>query len=70
MCEIQPSSWGEGMSRRLKLCPECKSDLIDIKSSRRMGMTQINCTDCGYGISVELPEEEAIKVWNREETEG
>ena len=50
----------------VKPCPKCNSDLINIQSSRRAGITQIICTDCGHFLSLPRPEDKTIPVWNKQ----
>ena len=49
-------------------CPECGSEFLDIKSSREMEVSQIDCTDCGFGIQEKIPEEDLIQIWNNLES--
>jgi DNA-directed RNA polymerase subunit RPC12/RpoP len=48
----------------IKRCPKCGSEFIDLDSSREMGLSEITCTDCGYGRQVKKPEDELLKWWN------
>lgn len=47
-------------------CWECGSDLIDVSSSREMRITVIQCTDCDLRREYSVPEDKAIKKWNKE----
>ena len=51
-------------SEEIERCPKCGSDEIDLDSSREMELSEITCTDCGYGRQVHKPEDELLKWWN------
>ena len=49
---------------KLKPCPFCGSDDVQIEEDCRTGLTEIYCADCGVSIT-RMHEAEAINAWNR-----
>lgn len=45
-------------------CPKCEGDLLSVESSRRLELSVIECTDCGYRIQSTENEDDLLLLWN------
>lgn len=61
-CDFMDSdTFPEPDSNPLGKCPTCDSEWLGVTSSRELSCSQINCSDCGYLFSKEVPEEKLVE---------
>jgi len=48
---------------KVLVCPRCDSEFVRVGSNREMQMSEINCSDCGFGFQVPVPEVVIEKMW-------
>jgi hypothetical protein len=53
------------MSGDMLPCPKCGSEFVSVASSRDLGVSEIQCSDCGFTLQKNVPEECIERLWKR-----
>lgn len=50
---------------RLKPCPRCAGDSLDVGSVASLCLSWVRCEDCGYALQRSVSEDSLPRYWNR-----